>query len=252
MSRMPHERRLSRVSVRQRVRPLLALLLVLVVGACALPGASQRQSPASGHTTASVATYRLTYVAIGASDSVGVGTEDPDRDSWPTVLSELLGQNVHLINLGIPGATVAEAQRAELPIALASNPTVVTVWLAVNDLAAGVPVTTYQQQLGALVTSLKRGTHARIFVADLPDLTELPFFAQQDLPALAASIRQWNAAISAVCAQDGATLVDLFSGWRELANHPEYIAGDGLHPSTIGAQRLAQVFAAAVQRPQTP
>jgi lysophospholipase L1-like esterase len=57
----------------------------------------------------------------------------------------------------------------------------------------------------------------------------------------------WNAAIAAACAREGATLVDLYSDWRELRAHPEYISGDGLHPSTLGAQRLAEIFRQAIE-----
>src|SRR5215472_3742889 len=42
----------------------------------------------------------ITYVAIGASDTFGIGTSDPYIENWPTDLSEKLPQRVHLINLG--------------------------------------------------------------------------------------------------------------------------------------------------------
>ena len=64
----------------------------------------------------------ITYVALGASDAFGVGTYDVNDDNWPAVLADDLGGSVHLVNLGIPGATVAEATRAELPIALMPSP----------------------------------------------------------------------------------------------------------------------------------
>jgi lysophospholipase L1-like esterase len=231
--------------------PLLALVLTLAIGACA-PGGVGVGAPSALSRTPASPTYRLTYVAIGASDSFGIGTDDPDEQSWPSVLAVDLGPGVHLVNLGIPGATVVEAQRAELPIALAADPDIVTIWLAVNDLAAGVPLATYQQELAALITSVREGTQARIFVANLPDLTLLPYLSGRDLSALSALIARWNAAIAAACAAGGATLVDLYSGWRELASHPEYIASDGLHPSAIGAARLAQIFAGVIQRPAAP
>ncbi|HEY1389753.1 MAG TPA: GDSL-type esterase/lipase family protein [Ktedonobacterales bacterium] len=184
----------------------------------------------------------FTYVAIGASDAFGVGSDDPAEDNWPTALAHLLGSDTHLINLGIPGETVAEARKTELPVALDARPALVTVWLGVNDIVQSVSIQEYESQLEALLRSLQQQTHAHVFVGNIPDLSLLSFFAGYDQTTLKATISNWNAAIAQAVAATGASLVDLYAGWNELANHPEYIAGDGLHPSTEGAKRLAEVF----------
>lgn len=194
--------------------------------------------------------YAVTYVAIGASDAFGVGTDDPRQDNWPNVLAGELGYlraKVHLVNLGIPGITVSGAQSAELPVALDARPDVVTVWLAVNDLADNVPLATYTSQLDALLATLRAQTHARVYVGNLPDLTQLPYFANADQTALRETVMAWNAAIARVVQRDGATLVDLHAYGDVLAQNPQFLAPDGLHPSTLGAQELAAVFARAMQ-----
>lgn len=226
---------------------LLAVLLSAVFTACGAPPAAQRQA-VSGKTTQGDNRYTLTYVAIGASDAFGVGTDDPDRQSWPTRLAARLGEHVHLINLGIPGETANQALLDELPIALDAQPDVVTVWLGVNDFADGVSLASFRQQIGSLFAALRQGTHARIVAGNLPDLTLLPRFFGYPGETLRADIGRWNAAIAALCAQNGITLVDIFGGWGELAQHPEYVSDDGLHPSSLGAQRLADLFAAALRR----
>jgi lysophospholipase L1-like esterase len=220
------------------------LIGVMFLAACSENAGTTTQSGPLQNTTQH---YRLTYVAIGASDAYGVGTDDPDRTSWPTDLRDAFGPDVHLINLGIPGATVAQALQDELPIAQVSQPDVITVWLAVNDLVDNVPLATYTQQLQSLLSTLHQDTHARIFVGNIPDLTLLPFFSKDDPVALGMQVQQWNRAIAATCDATGAHLVDLFNLWNELADHPDYISDDGLHPSDIGAQRLAQIFAQAIQ-----
>jgi acyl-CoA thioesterase I len=228
-----------------------ALVLLAAFVAAAVVLASCAPSPVA-HGQPSTATahapqpHPLTYVAIGASDAFGVGTDDPDRQSWPTVLASQLGGPVHLINLGIPDERLSDALQNELPVALDAKPDVITVWLAANDLADGVPLDAYGRDLLTLLTTLRTRTHAVIVVGNLPDLTLLPIFAQQDPTALLAAVQAWNAVIARDCAEAGVTLVDLFSGWKELANHPEYISGDGFHPSTIGAARVADLFADAV------
>jgi lysophospholipase L1-like esterase len=216
-----------------------------LLAACGSPTGSVT---GSGARPAAPPQYSLTYVALGASDGFGVGTYDPDRDNWPTVLAGKLGSSIHLINLGIPEATVAVAEQEELPVALDAHPGLVTIWLAVNDLADNVPLATYSRQLRSLLHDLRTGTNARIFVGNIPDLTLLPHFAGYDPTALRSEVQQWNADIAADCAANGAYVVDLYSGWSELAQHPEYIADDGMHPSSVGALRLAQIFAAAIRQ----
>lgn len=219
------------------------MTLTLLLAACG-PGATSQRS--SGATTAPSAQGR-TLVVLGASDAYGVGTFDPDRDSWPTSLARQLRGQVHLVNLGVPGVTLARAAAQELPIAVDARPDVVVIWLAVNDFAANVPLATYSAQLRSAIHTLRTQTAARVYVANLPDLTAIPYLARGDQQALSARVAGWNGAIAAACAQEGATLVDLYSDWRELRAHPEYISGDGLHPSTLGAQRLAEIFRQAIE-----
>jgi acyl-CoA thioesterase-1 len=221
----------------------LAVMLVCLLAACG-PGATSQRS--IGATTAPTAQGR-TLVVLGASDAYGVGTYDPDRDSWPTSLSRQLRGQIHLVNLGVPGITLARATTQELPIAVDARPDVVVMWLAVNDFAAHVPLAIYATQLQSALHSLRAQTSARLYVANLPDLTAIPYLARGDQQALSSRVADWNDAIAAACAREGATLVDLYSDWRELRAHPEYISGDGLHPSSLGAQRLAEIFRQAIE-----
>lgn len=228
-----------------RISPKLLLMPITVtlIGVVMLVGCA----PSVARSVAPNATpHQLTYVAIGASDAYGIGTREPSSQSWPSVVATMLGGDIHLINLGIPGDTVADAQISELPIALDAAPNVITVWLAVNDLEAKIPLASYRAQLQQLLTTLRQKTQATIFVGNLPDLTLLPFFADADQVALRQTVQTWNAAIAGICAATGTHLVDLFAEWADLAQHPEYISRDGLHPSVLGAQRLATIFATAM------
>lgn len=219
--------------------PLLLAALLSLIAACA-PAPKTPAAPSVATQSASKHTF--TYVAIGASDSFGIGTDNPTQDNWPTVLAGLMGPDVHLINLGIPGETVAEARETELPVALDANPNIVTVWLGVNDILQSVSVDAYEQGLEAILHALDERTQAHVFVGNIPDLTALPYFAAYDQQALRAKIAQWNAAVDQAVAATGAILVDINASWDTVAQHPEYVAGDGLHPSTEGATQLAAVF----------
>jgi lysophospholipase L1-like esterase len=180
----------------------------------------------------------ITYVAIGASDTVGVGAATPETESWPAVLWRRLPLGSKLVNLGISGSLLRQAIDQQLPVAVDSSPDLITVWLSVNDYMARVPLEQYAADLDTLLRELKAKTEAVILVGNVPELGVLPIASRIDLRA----IDRWNEVIAEVTARHQATLVDLRGTWREVADHPEYISGDGFHPSTVGYRRLADVF----------
>ncbi len=155
-----------------------------------------------------------------------------------------------MINLGLSGIRLHQALSVELPLALTTSPDLVTVWLVTNDFIGGVTYDDYITDLNALLQRLYTGTHARIVMANLPDLTRLPSFAHdtstQESQMLQA-IKQWNAGINQLASRYGVVLVDLFSHGSEITAHPEYISGDGFHPSPSGYVQLANYFWQAIK-----
>jgi lysophospholipase L1-like esterase len=191
----------------------------------------------------------LTYVAIGASDTYGIGTDDPETESWPANLRLRLGKDTRLINLGIPGIHLHDALRVELPVALDAHPGVVTVWLAVNDLVDNVPIESYARDLDTLLSRLHTALpRAHIAVANVPDLTLLPRFRQFDQQLLRQRITAYNATIASRVERHALILVDLYRAWDELATHPEYVSNDGFHPNAVGYIRVAQLFYQQLQQ----
>jgi lysophospholipase L1-like esterase len=210
----------------------------------------------------------VVYAAIGASETYGIGADDRSRQAWPQVFyNDVLPRSAVLYNFGIPGATTAQALHDEVPAALAVHPTVVTVWLNVNDLINGVAAQDYEAQLRQVLRSLRRGGQARVLVANTPDLAQLPAF-RACLPnaaasgpsclipaglmptpqAVAAAVAAYNAAINDAASREGATLVDLHLNDGQIAQHPEWISADGFHPSGQGYAVIAKQFADAYRR----
>jgi len=188
----------------------------------------------------------ITYVAIGASDAVGIGAANPEKDGWVPQLGARLGPNVRVVNLGVSGSTLAQALQEQLGPAIDAQPDVVTVWLAVNDLNARVPLEEYGAQLDTLLAQLEM-THARVLVGNVPDLSALAAYRGIDPEQVNAEVNRWNAVIAETTARHGDTLVDLHAHWQEISEHPEYLSSDGFHPSSAGYQALADVFAGALQ-----
>ncbi len=242
-------------------RSIAGLMLAgLTLSACgAIANTGTQPSPS--------APTRLVYAAIGASETFGIGAGDP-RQAWPQVFSDdVLPQSAVLHNFGIPGATTAQALRDEVPAALAVHPTVVTVWLNVNDLISGVTAQDYESQLRQLLQDLRQGGQARVLVANTPDLAQLPAYRaclpdaptggpdclipSQFMPtpqAVATAVADYNAAIGDAARQEGATLVDLHLNDSQIAQHPEWISADGFHPSGQGYAVIAKQFEDAYRR----
>ncbi len=223
-------------------------LLILVSAGCA-QASTALAGQSSATTSHQQSVKQITYVAIGASDTFGIGTYDPYDDNWPTDLAALLGpSHIHLINLGIPGITTHDALSLELPVALDSHADLITIWLGVNDIVAMVPAKSYASDLDTLLNRLRANSpHARIAIANIPDLTLLPFFANVDPQVLTRQIQVYNTVIASATRQYQAIPVDLTQQNYNLQAHPEYISGDGLHPTDIGYQQLAKIFYQALK-----
>ena len=210
-------------------------LLAIVTAACGTPNLAV--APAS---------RPLVYVALGASDAVGVGASDPAREGWVPVLYSHLPPGSRLVNLGISGSLLGDALVQQLPVAIDADPDLVTVWLAVNDFNARVPLEEYSAQLDQLLGRLQAETAARVVIANLPDLSRVPVYAAVPRELLRAEIARWNTAIADAAGRHGAILVDLYPLGPELASQPEYVGLDGFHPSAAGYRRLAEAMWAAI------
>ncbi len=126
-----------------------------------------------------------------------------------------------------------------------------TIWLAVNDLADNVPISNYSHDLDLLLSRLQSNApSARILIANVPDLTLLPYFSSYNPQVLQKDIQSYNATIASIAQQHHAILVDLSQQNYNLSIHPEYISNDGLHPTDLGYLQIAELFYETLQKTQ--
>jgi lysophospholipase L1-like esterase len=224
-----------------------AVLLALAAAGCA--GSGPVDAP-----VAAPAGPAETSVAIGASETIGEGADRPIVEAWPHVLHRTaLERGAVFVNAGDGGATVAEALDEQLPLAQELGPSLVTVWLNVNDLRASVPVATYERQLAELVEGL-RADGAEVLVANTPAVEHLPAYRNLVEPLVppdevTARVDAYNEAIARVAAATGAEVVDLHAASLAAVDDgtfPDLVADDGFHPSTEGHARVAELFADAL------
>jgi lysophospholipase L1-like esterase len=189
------------------------------------------------------------YVAIGASDTVGVGASDPAKGSWPAlVAARLPAGSPPYTNLGVSGSLALQAVTQQLPGAIAQKPTLVSVWLAVNDLNATIDPASFADSIGQIVDGLVQKTTATIFIGNVPDLRTVPAYVEVDKTRLFAGIQAYNNAITAIAARypDRVKVVDLFTGSAALVSTAT-VSQDGFHPSDEGYRLIADRFANAMR-----
>jgi lysophospholipase L1-like esterase len=181
------------------------------------------------------------YVALGASDAVGIGATRPTEEGWVPLVRASLPGDPRLVNLGISGATLDAVIAQELPVLEDIRPDVVTIWVGVNDLRAGISLATFTEELDSLLGRVAATGPTKVAVLNVPDLQQVPDFQGHDPTTFDAEVRRWNATIADIAARHDARLVDLYGQSLELNEHPEYISIDGFHPSSAGYRRIADL-----------
>jgi len=243
---------------------VLTMMCAAFATACSAAPAAQasptRASPTASPTaTASptpspTASSGIKYVAIGASDTVGVGASDPANGSWPAlVAARLPAGSPPYTNLGVSGSLALQAVSQQLPGAIAQKPNVISVWLAVNDLNATIEPASFADSLGQIVDGLVQKTTATIFVGNVPDLRAVPVYAGVDKARLLAGIQAYNDTIAQVAAKNPTRVkvVDLFTGSAALVSTGT-VSQDGFHPSDEGYRLIADRFANAMRASGVP
>ncbi|MBA2274761.1 MAG: SGNH/GDSL hydrolase family protein [Actinobacteria bacterium] len=238
---------------------LLAVAMMLMASGCSNDGGDGLSSiPAAEREP------RLLYVAVGASETFGIGAADPLREAWPQVFYRTaLPRRASFVNLGIPGATVADALAKEALYTARLEPELVTVWLNVNDILSGIGVGAYERDLGKLLRLVTTDGDTTVLIANTPPLEWLPSYRAclPNPPAGAPDcefegalprpqvidrlIANYNLAIDRAAARVGASVVDLHSATLALARRgrgAELLSGDGFHPSTAGHREVARAF----------
>ena len=221
------------------------MTLALALLACSAPQGAD--APAQRTPLPTRAPER--YVAIGASDTVGVGARDPATGSWPARVAAQLVSGSTYTNHGVSGSLAAQALREQAPPAVSREPTMVSIWLAVNDLNAGVDPAQYGSALDAMLDLLVTRTQATIFVGNVPDLRAVPVYARSDPQFVAQRVNVFNAEIARSAARHPGRVivVDLHTGSAELVSSAT-VSADGFHPSDRGYELIAERFVTAMRR----
>jgi lysophospholipase L1-like esterase len=192
------------------------------------------------------------FMAFG--DSLTLGTTSPApgilvlsvADSYPTKLLALLSgryldQKITVVNEGLSGRFAADDFPRFQDAMRAVQPQVVLLMEGANDLNNPGEQPAIPKIVGALEKMVDdaRSRGAIVFLATLPPQNPdgRNGHHADELPEL-------NRQIAEAAADEGATLVDLYG---MLGTYVGYIGVDGLHPTPVGYQRIAEIWRDAIE-----
>lgn len=199
----------------------------------------------------------ITYLSLGDSLAVGVGSSNPTELGYAPRYAEILesetGREVNLVQLGVSGETsesFIEGQLARAEEVLREDPdAAVTVSLGANDLL-GVrdetdsgrarAVERYGENLDLILASLDSASEGRASVSVFTLYNPLPGTYTDEWTT------RLNAEVSEVSERNGASVADGYAAFR--GNENEYInLPDDFHPTDAGYRALAEAI-----RPDLP
>ncbi|GIK77490.1 MAG: hypothetical protein BroJett022_11800 [Actinomycetes bacterium] len=199
-------------------------------------------TPAPGEVAA---TSERRWVALG--DSFTAGIVDGET-TWPMLARERAATiaPTALLNVAAAGATIADIERDQLPLAIGTGPDIVTLICGGNDVIGTVRprperiAADLDRIFGALASSLPR---ARLLTATYPPIRTGSRWPRTQA-RIDAGFTALNRHIRAAAAAHG-------FGCVELAGHPgsadaSNYAADGVHPSAAGHRAAAAVLGPAI------
>jgi acyl-CoA thioesterase I len=186
----------------------------------------------------------ILYLAIGASDALGMGA-DPLKNGYVyRIRDELERQtrkDVRLLNLAMPGGTTRDlSQGVQLALRRQVKPDLVTIWAGANDIIDGQDPGDFEKDLRTILIELRDKASASIVIADIPDLTRSPRFKVQ--PSRVVTSERIAAFNRVIATQANAFNVPLVRLSREEVTDEVVSNIDGFHPSNRGHRIIAQVF----------
>jgi acyl-CoA thioesterase I len=125
----------------------------------------------------------------------------------------------------------------------------VLLGIGANDLTTGTPPEVFARRFTTVIQRVRERTGAPIVVSNVPDVS----LARAIQPAwrgpLSARVDAYNAVIARVAREHDLVVFDLCALTRKmLPAHPEYLSGDGYHPSDTGYEAWAAGLWPVVRR----
>lgn len=190
----------------------------------------------------------LTYLALG--DSYTIGEQVPFAENFPNQTVALLRKQ-HLevadpVVVATTGWTTDELQAAIRERNIRETFSLVSLLIGVNNQYRGRSLDEYKEQFRQLLEQaihFANGHAEKVFVLSIPDWGVTPFAEGKDRQEIAKEIDAYNDAARTIATMHTCPFIDITDSTRTNGTDPEFLAGDGLHPSgkeyAVWARRLA-------------
>jgi len=187
------------------------------------------------------------YVALGASDALGIGAFPITRGYVYRIKDalEAQGLDANLLDSGIPGAQIdliKQVVNYGVPAigAIGREIDLVTLWTGVNDIIAGADPQEFEEDLEEILSRLREETSAFVVMGNVPNLTLLPRFIKDPSENVTIErILAFNDVIEDVGHNLDVPVIDFF---KQILTDALVSDIDGFHPSNRGHARIAQQF----------
>ena len=181
----------------------------------------------------------LIYIALGDSTVQGTGCERFDQ-TLPYYLAKSLaarGNYVHVLNLGISGARIADVRTQQLPKLAALKPNFISLNIGANDTTHFTSPISYERDMSAILDAF--GTTSLI-VANTPDMLGIPALPLPfGLVAKHGAIIQ-NRILQRLTSSRNIEVINLYDDGK-LSTEDLY-AADMFHPSPQGYLRWSELY----------
>jgi lysophospholipase L1-like esterase len=180
----------------------------------------------------------MRFLALG--DSYTIGESVPSVSRWPNLLTvRLRAEGFFMADpviLARTGWTTAEL-RSGIDHAKIKKPyDLVSLGIGVNNQYRGGSLDVYRSEfcdLLALAVGFAGGNPGRVMVLSIPDWSVTPYARGRDRQRITTEIEAFNAINHGVAKDAGVAYIDVTPLSRLASTSPDWVAGDGLHPSGL-------------------
>lgn len=176
-------------------------------------------------------------VAFGDSLAAGYGLAGGATQAWPAVLGEKMKAahpGVVVVNAGLSGETSAGGLR-RIDWVLKRPADIFILELGGNDGLRGLPPAAMAKNLQGILDKVRaKYPKAKIVIAGMRMPANTGMYA-----------KSFDAVFPELAKKNGATLVPFIL--EGVADHPELMQDDGIHPNAAGHRRVAELVWAKLQ-----
>ena len=195
------------------------------------------------------------YTLLSLGDSYTIGETVSEQERWPVQLAARLSQeSLHVAPpriLAQTGWTTDELAQAIANQEPLGQYDLVTLLIGVNNQYRGWSLDTCTREFGQLLATAGQACTqgaSGVIAVSIPDWGVMPFAKDRDVVQIARDIDDFNAAQRQVCQDLDITWIDITTSSRNVAEHPEWIASDGLHPSGAMYQSWCEIILPIAKR----